>query len=66
VDPVSLALEIKRGALRLREVPAAIQGTVAAVLNHMTDAQAATILYQRERQVKQRGRSFTKSRYALS
>ena len=66
MDPVSLALEIKRGALRLREVPAALQGTVAAVLSHMTDGQAATILHNREKRVQHRGRTTTKFRYASS
>jgi hypothetical protein len=66
VDPVSLALEIKRGALRLREVPLALQGTVKAVLNEMSDGQAATILHLREKRTQQHNRTTTKFRYAGS
>jgi len=66
VDPVSLAIEVKRGALRLREVPAALQGAVYAILSNMTDAQAGLIAERREGKRRWLGRSHSQFRHATS
>lgn len=47
-DLVSLALLIRQGQLKLRDVPAKLQASVYAVLQTLTDAQESTILHARE------------------
>lgn len=66
LDPVQLALAIRRGAFKLEHVPDAARGTVRAVLHSLTDAQCGVILHAQEKKTKQLGRATVRTRRALS
>lgn len=65
-DPVQLAMLVRRGQCKLRDIPADVQPQVAAVLRSLTDAQESIIAYNAERKTKQLGRSTVHSGRALS
>lgn len=66
IDPVQLAMMIRRGQIRLRDIPAEHQAVINSVLHRLTDAQESQIAFNAERKTKQLGRSTVHSGRALS
>jgi hypothetical protein len=65
-ETLELALLVRRGQLRLKDVPEVDRANVRAVANKVTDAQIGTILAAREHNAKQFGRTTVKMRHAMS
>lgn len=56
-DPVSLAMQIRQGRLRLADLPEALRPLVQAVLARLTDAQSQTLACRAEKRRPYRIRS---------
>lgn len=65
-DLVKLALDIRRGSIRLEDIPLADRPVVVRVLHSMTDAQAGLIAAGAEGRRRNLGRTGVRQRYAGS